>query len=126
MIKILVIDDKKSLSALIAQFLGKTYDVTTRENGLTALKWLQESNMPDLIITDLEMPEMGGLEFIRKTKDSGFFSDIPIMVLSCRDSSADRIECLKEGAEDFMVKPFNPEELEIRIENILKKTTSKI
>jgi DNA-binding response OmpR family regulator len=67
------------------------------------------------------MPKMGGLEFIKKVKESGYFSEIPIIVLSCRDSSLDRIECLKAGAVDYMVKPFNPEELLIRIENILQK-----
>lgn len=120
--KILVIDDKETLSELVAQFLGKTFDVTTKTNGLEALAWLQQSNMPDLIITDLQMPKMGGLEFIQNVKQSGFFSEIPVMVLSCKSGSKDRIECLKAGAADYMVKPFNPEELLIRIENILLKT----
>lgn len=119
--KLLVIDDKETLSELVAQFLGKTFDVTTKTNGMEALAWLQQSNMPDLIITDLQMPKMGGLEFIENVKQSGFFSEIPVMVLSCKSGSKDRIECLKAGAVDYMVKPFNPEELLIRIENILHK-----
>ncbi|WP_281751765.1 response regulator transcription factor [Neptunitalea chrysea] len=120
--KILVIDDKETLSDLVAQFLSSSYDVTTKSNGIEALAWLQQSNVPDLIITDLQMPKMGGLEFIDQVKQSGFFSEIPVMVLSCKSSSKDRIECLKAGAVDYMVKPFNPEELLIRIENILENT----
>ncbi len=117
--EILVVDDKQSLSDLLAQFLGQSYKVTTTENGLAALAWLQEGNLPDLIITDLEMPEMDGFEFIKNVKISGLFSDIPIIVLSCRESSSVRIECLRLGAHDYMVKPFNPEELLIRIEKLL-------
>jgi DNA-binding response OmpR family regulator len=119
--KLLIVEDKQTLSDLLAYFLGKKFTTITKENGFDALSWMQQSNLPDLIITDLEMPKMGGLEFIKKVKESGYFSEIPIIVLSCRDSSLDRIECLKAGAVDYMVKPFNPEELLIRIENILQK-----
>ncbi|RNC89632.1 MAG: DNA-binding response regulator [Allomuricauda sp.] len=117
--KILVIDDKKSLSDLVAQFLGQSYAVVTLENGLQALTWMQEGNIPDLIITDLEMPEMDGFELLKQVRQSGVFSDVPIIVLSCRDSSKDRIECLQLGADDYMVKPFNPEELLIRVDKLL-------
>lgn len=119
--KILLVEDKPSISRLIVQFLSKTFDVTTKEDGLQALAWLQEGNIPNLIITDLEMPELDGFELIRRVKESGFFRDVPMVVLSSKDSSTDRIKCLKMGAEDYMVKPFNPEELQIRIERILNR-----
>lgn len=122
--KILVVDDKQNLSDLLAQYLGQKHDVVTKKNGLEALHWLQEGDIPDLIISDLEMPELDGYQLISKLRASGYFSDIPIIVLSCRDSSADRIACLKLGANDYMVKPFNPEELSIRIDNILHAKTS--
>jgi len=116
---VLVVDDKRSLSELISQFLGQTYEVTVMENGIKAIAWIQQGNVPDLIITDLEMPEMDGFELIKQVKASGMFSDIPIIVLSCRDNSADRIECLRLGADDYLVKPFNPEELLIRVEKLV-------
>lgn len=116
---VLVVDDKQSLSELISQFLGQTYEVTVMENGIKAIAWIQQGNVPDLIITDLEMPEMDGFELIKQVKASGMFSDIPIIVLSCRDNSADRIECLRLGADDYLVKPFNPEELLIRVEKLV-------
>ena len=123
--KILVVDDKQSLSELVSQFLGQSYNVTTTEDGLAALSWMQDGNIPDLIITDLEMPNMDGFELIRKVKESGYFSNIPIIVLSCRDSSSDRIQCLKLGADDYLVKPFNPEELLIRVEKLLVRTKAQ-
>ncbi|MGE0019537.1 MAG: response regulator transcription factor [Draconibacterium sp.] len=119
--KILIIDDKPSISKIIVQILSKTYEVSTQEDGLQALTWLHAGNIPDLIITDLQMPNMDGIEFIQRVKESGFFRDIPVVVLSSKDSSADRIKCLKMGAEDYLVKPFNPEELLIRIERILQR-----
>ncbi len=119
--KILIVDDKISISRLIVQFLSKTFDVTTKEDGLQAISWLHSGNIPDLIITDLQMPNMDGFELISRLKESGFFRDIPIVVLSSKDSSNDRIKCLKMGAVDFLLKPFNPEELLIRIERILER-----
>jgi len=117
--KILLVDDKSTISNLLVQFLSSTYIVEAKSDGLEALTWLQLGNMPDLIITDLQMPNMDGVELIKRLKESGYFKDIPIVVLSSRDSSADRVQCLKLGAEDYIVKPFNPEELLIRIERIL-------
>jgi len=119
--KILVVDDKPSISKLIVQYLSKTYDVETKEDGLQALSWLQGGSIPDIILTDLQMPNLDGTEFISRLKESGFFRDIPIVVLSSKESSNDRIQCLKLGADDYLTKPFNPEELQIRIERILQR-----
>lgn len=119
--KILIVDDRHTLSDLLAQFLGQKYQVVIKSNGLEAIQWLQKGDIPDLIITDLEMPELDGYELISKVRSSGYFSEIPIIVLSCRDSSPNRIRCLKLGANDFMIKPFNPEELSIRIDNLLQR-----
>lgn len=119
--KILIVDDKSSISDLIVQFLKGLYELETRSDGMEALLWLQEGNIPDLILTDLQMPNVDGIELIKRVKESGYFSDVPIIVLSSKDSSKDRIECLKLGAEDYIMKPFNPEELLIRIEKILNR-----
>lgn len=119
--KILIVDDKPSISDLLTQFLKRTFEIVVRNDGMEALLWLQEGNVPDLILTDLQMPNIDGIELIKKVKSSGYFSDIPIIVLSSKDSSKDRIECLKLGAEDYIMKPFNPEELLIRIEKVLNR-----
>lgn len=118
--KILVVDDKPSMSQLMVRFLQNSFDVTTKEDGLQAISWLQSGNMPDIILTDLQMPVMDGIELIKRIKESGYFKDIPIIVLSSQESSNIRVECLKLGAEDYIMKPFNPEELMIRIERLIK------
>lgn len=119
--KVLMIEDKPTISDLVVQFLKGKYDVEVRANGLEGMGWLEEGNIPDMILTDLQMPVMDGFEVIKHVKDSGFFADIPIIVLSSKDSSKDRIECLKLGAEDYLMKPFNPEELLIRMDKLLKR-----
>lgn len=119
--KILIVDDRSSISMLLVQFLEKQYEVETKSDGLEALVWLQQGNIPDLILTDLQMPNMDGFELIKRVKESGYFKNIPVIVLSSRDSSGDRIQCLKLGAEDYIIKPFNPEELLLRIEKVIQR-----
>jgi len=118
--KILVIDDEITIRTLLEKFLRNLYDVTAMGNGQEALTWLQSGNIPDLMIVDLEMPSMDGFEFLKQVKSSNFFRAIPILMLSGVDSSAERVRCLKAGALDFMIKPFNPEELTIKIDILMK------
>lgn len=118
--KILVIDDEITIRTLLEKFLNQTYDVTALSNGQEGLNWLQTGNLPDLMIVDLEMPSMNGYEFIQNVRSSGYFQDIPIMMLSGVDSSTERVKCYQLGANDFMIKPFNPEELSLKIEIIMK------
>jgi DNA-binding response OmpR family regulator len=119
--KILVVDDKSSINMLLVQFLEKQYEVETKSDGFEALVWLQKGNIPDLILTDLQMPNMDGMELIKRIKERGYLKNIPIFVMSCKDSSGVRIQCLKMGAEDYMDKPFNPEELLLRIGKVIQR-----
>ncbi|WMJ73204.1 response regulator [Cytophagaceae bacterium ABcell3] len=121
-ITVLAIDDINSTLAIIEYTLNKKYNVKTMGTGTEALEWMNEGNLPDLIICDLHMPEMEGVDFIKHIRASGFFKDIPLLVLSSNELSSVRIKCLKAGADDFMVKPFNPEELEARVDNLLRRT----
>ncbi len=119
---ILVIDDEVTIRTLLVTFLSKKYNVEAKENGKDALTWLQDGNMPDLIVCDAQMPVMDGLEFVKNVRTSGFFKDIPIIMLSSLDTSDERVKYLKGGANDFIVKPFNPEELDVKIEIGLGRT----
>lgn len=92
---------------------------------MDALAWLQAGNLPDIIITDLITPVLSGLEVLEQVKASGFFHSIPIIVLSGEDSTDTKITCLEAGAEDYIVKPFNPRELIARLVNILKGSARK-
>jgi CheY-like chemotaxis protein len=118
---ILLVDDKIQLLTLLKQILKSRYEVILKLNGLEAIEWMQQGNIPDLILTDIQMPKMDGLKFLQIIKGSGVFSEIPVIILSSRESSQDRIECLRQGASDYISKPFNPEELLVRIERWLEK-----
>ena len=118
---ILVIDDEQSIRMLLENFLGKEFEVVAKNDGLEGIKFLEEGNLPDLIVADIQMPNMDGYEFLENAKASGFFNHIPIIMLSGNESSKERIKSLRLGADDYMVKPFNPEELYLRIKNILAR-----
>lgn len=113
--KILAIDDEKSIRFIIENTFNKDFEVTTMSNGMDALYYIQSGNLPDVIICDVEMPVMNGFEFIKRIRESGFFDEIPLIMLSGKEESADKIKCFEMGADDYMVKPFNPRELLARI-----------
>ncbi|MEA1981237.1 MAG: response regulator transcription factor [candidate division Zixibacteria bacterium] len=120
--KILVVDDKAAHRKLMKIYLSKNFNVATSENGLVALRMLHEGLRPDIIVTDLLMPEVDGTAFLDQIKSSYFYQHIPVMVLSSVETSTEKIRLLRAGAEDYLHKPFNPEELEVRIEKILQRT----
>ncbi|MDR1672845.1 MAG: response regulator transcription factor [Bacteroidales bacterium] len=113
--KILVIDDEISIRFIVEHTFKEEFDVICLADGQEALDYLEAGNFPDMIICDLMMPKLNGFEFLGKIQASGFFDDIPVMILSGRDMSDDKIKCFEMGAEDYLVKPFNPNELIARI-----------
>lgn len=119
--KILIVDDKPTIGKVLTLYLGAEYDVIYVENPLKALEWLNAGNQPDLIISDIRMPLMRGDEFLTHLKSSPLFNYFPVIILSSEENSAERIQLLMNGAEDYIVKPFNPLELKIRIKRILDK-----
>ena len=108
--KILVIDDEKSIRLLLQNFLSKNYEIECKSDGIDALEWLEE-NLPDLIICDIQMPNMDGYLFLEKVRQRGFTKHTPVIMLSGMESSKERIKCYRLVAQDFLAKPFNPEEL---------------
>ncbi|MFZ4797161.1 MAG: response regulator transcription factor [Bacteroidia bacterium] len=118
---LLALDDEMSILKILDFYFGKTYNVISKTDGNSALEWMQQGQLPDVIIADVNMPDMNGMEFIAQIRTSGFFKDIPLIMLSGNEGTADKIKCLKAGADDYLVKPFNPEELEARITNILRR-----
>ncbi len=111
---------EKSIRFIIENTFSKDFEVTTMSNGKEALYWMQSGNLPDLIICDIEMPVMDGFEFIKKVRSSGFFDDIPLLMLSGKEESKDKIKCFEMGADDYVIKPFNPKEIIARIKRRLQ------
>lgn len=116
---ILVVDDEEKIRTLIrkyAEFEG--HDVSEAGDGMRAVE-LCRKNSYDIIIMDVMMPELDGLSACRKIKS---FCDIPIIVLSARGEEYDRISGFEIGADDYVVKPFSPKELMMRVEAVMKRT----
>lgn len=123
--KILMVDDQPIMLKLLEQILHTKYEVTTMTNAKYALEWMHTGHIPDLVVIDLNMPEFDGFEFLKSMRLSAYFEDVPVVVLSGEESSRDRIECLRLGANDYITKPFNPEELSLRIDNLLTLVSYK-
>lgn len=119
--KILVVDDEMSIRLLLENFLSQDYDVIPMANGQDGLSWL-EGNLPDLIISDIQMPSMDGYDFLIKVRQRGFTKHTPVIMLSAKAESKERVKCYRLGAQDYLTKPFNPEELE----ELVKKNLSPI
>jgi len=116
---ILVVDDDDGIRELVKQFLNKNnYLVTTAKNAEDALEKVNIIKF-DLIVLDIMMPGKSGLEFTNENKKK---LDTPIILLTAKGEASDRIEGLEIGADDYLAKPFEPKELILRINNILKKT----
>lgn len=116
---ILIIDDSPVMSRFLAIFLEKKYQVTTFSDSLEALNALQNGLSPMAIITDLDMPNLHGLDFIKHVRTSG--NSAPILVVSGNKESNTRIQCLELGADDYLTKPFHPAELDMRITKLLNR-----
>jgi len=120
---VLIVEDEPMMRSFLKRTLSAEYDIITEENGKYALEWLYKGNLPDLLIVDLQMPEMDGFDFVEYIRRSGFFNRLPIIVLSSRDSVDDRLKCFEFGANDYLIKPFNPKELKYRINNLMTITS---
>jgi len=118
--KILIVDDKTEFRRLTKTILSSVYDVEDAENGIEALALLQNGLMPDLIVSDLLMPVLGGIDLVDQLKSTGAWKDIPVIILSSIDKSDEKIKLIKMGADDYLEKPYNPQELLARIEKLLK------
>jgi len=119
---ILIIDDDLKLTALITKFLeNHSFGVSSFDNPKNALKALNQKHAFELIILDITLPEMDGFQVLREIRKN---STIPIIMLTARGEVSDRIVGLELGADDYMPKPFEPEELIARIQSILRRIKS--
>ena len=116
---ILVVEDEESLREALKLILElENYEITTAENGPTALK-LVKNEYFDLIVLDIMLPDMDGITVCETIRMQ--HNDVPILFLSARNTSADRVEGLKKGGDDYLTKPFNLEELLLRVDKLIVK-----
>ena len=116
---ILIVDDDPKIVTLVRTYLEREgFPVVTAGDGRTALAAVGESK-PRLIVLDIMLPELDGLALMRILRER---SEVPIVLLSARGSTADRVYGIHEGADDYMVKPFSPAELVVRVKAVLRRT----
>jgi DNA-binding response OmpR family regulator len=117
---ILVVEDESSIASFVALYLKNAgYAVRAAANGTEALAQVA-SSQPALIVLDLMLPDIDGIEVCRRIRKS---SDVPILMLTARDEDVDKIIGLEVGADDYLTKPFNPRELVARVKSILRRVT---
>lgn len=119
---LLIMDDEQGIRKILEHFLKKDFNIIIRNDGIEGMTWLEEGNMAHMIVADLNMPNLDGRGFLKQLRASNLFSHIPVIILSGSDDSKDRVECLNLGADDFMIKPFNPAEVAAKINAILRRT----
>jgi DNA-binding response OmpR family regulator len=116
---ILVVDDEPSISEVVSIYLRRAgYQVVIARDGQAALEAL-EKQPPDLVVLDLMLPKVDGLEIARRLRAEG---DTPIIMLTARRGETDRVLGLEMGADDYVVKPFSPQELVSRVRAVLRRT----
>jgi DNA-binding response OmpR family regulator len=114
---LLVDDEKRILNFLSSKLIAAGYEILTAGDGYEALERVQAQE-PELIVLDVLMPRMNGFEMLKELRT---FSSVPVIFLSARGADADRIKGLSTGADDYLPKPFNPDELLARIEAIRRR-----
>lgn len=119
--KILIADDEKDIRILVSQLLGEEkYKFFFACNGREAID-STNVNKPDLLVLDLMMPEVDGVEVCKRLKQNKDTKKIPIIMLTAKTSVADKIEGFVTGADEYITKPFDPLKLETTVEKVLRR-----
>lgn len=119
---VLLIEDNLHMADYLSQKLAERYNVIWAENGQDAINKLKEGLVPDLVLSDVMMAQMDGIRFAEIFSETPAFNHIPLLLISAKNSTADRIRGIKAGAIDYIPKPFHSDELLLRIGGILEKS----
>ena len=123
MMRILLVEDEENIRDVVKLNLEmEDYEVVATGSGKDALKYTKEQHF-DLLILDVMLPEVDGFQICEQIRLTNM--DVPIIFLTAKDTAQDRITGLKKGADDYLTKPFNLEELLLRVQNLIKRTSSK-
>ena len=123
MSKIFLVEDELALAeAVVLNLELEGYSVKQIANGRVAIEQLQDLGNADLVILDIMLPEVNGIDICKKLRE---FSDVPVLFLSAKGTTADKIEGLKSGGTDYLTKPFDLEELLLRVQILMSRTVKK-
>jgi len=117
---ILVVEDNRDLRNYICRNLKNDYHILQEDNGRKGLHTAVEM-IPDLIITDLMMPEMDGMELCKRIREDNRINHVPVIMLTAKADRSSKLKGLEIGADDYLVKPFDPQELQIRTANLVRQ-----
>lgn len=117
---ILIVDDSPTNIHVLISTLKQECDIRIARDGLSALKLLDASNLPDLILLDVMMPDMDGFEVCRRIKKAEFLQDIPVLFITARGDDESETRGLELGAADYITKPFNADVVRLRVRNHLE------
>jgi len=123
--QILAIDDSKAIRFLLQTVLGRSYQVVTVPDGYSAMYYLSNRELPDIIIADPQLPDMEEWELIAQLSTSGLYGEIPLIVLSGLEAEETAARSLQYGAVKYFSKPFNPVELVNFLSNMVKTDSVK-
>ena len=123
MARILVVEDESDIRQILAYNLGQAgHEVFTADRGAAALN-LAQKERPDLVLLDLMLPDISGLEICRQLKTDPALREVPVMMLTARSEEIDRVVGFELGADDYVVKPYSLRELLLRVDAVLRRTT---
>lgn len=124
--KILIVDDNRPILRLLEVLLRRDYDLFPFLSAYKAIEWLKKNKHPDLILSDIDMPSINGVEFISHISNNIYYRDIPILILSGYDQDEIREKIPHHKISGYVNKPFDPETLKGEIEKILIKNCCEI
>ncbi len=119
--KFLVVDDSSTMRRIIKNTLGRLgyKDILEAEDGVVAWKVMGENSDIDILVTDWNMPEMNGLELVKKVRSEAKYEDMPIIMVTTEGGKTEVITALKAGVNNYIVKPFTPQVLKEKLEAVL-------
>jgi two-component system phosphate regulon response regulator PhoB len=124
---ILVVEDEQDLNEILNYNLQRAgFDTRSALTGAEALQILETEPLPDLVILDLMLPDIAGIELCRRMRNSSRMKVVPVLMLTAKGDETDRIAGFEAGADDYVVKPFSVKELLLRVKAILKRTRERV
>ncbi|GAB3992349.1 hypothetical protein GCM10028807_25240 [Spirosoma daeguense] len=121
---LLIVDENPYVVDILAQNLRKDFSITVATTGQEAARLLIQGNRFDCVLTELNLPFFTGIELTKLIRTSRLLNHLPVVILSNAPDSSTRIECLEQGVDDFISKPFNPLEVKAKLNALLRRTAT--